>query len=538
MNEDLQTGLPDQERLIQTWLALLQEAEPASTLIETHVSWILISGQYAYKVKKALHFGFLDYSDLAMRRFYCCEEIRLNRRTAPEIYLDVVQIGGDFSSPALHASPALEYAVKMRRFNNEKQLDRLLEEDTLTAGDIDSLSRAVGDFHQGLMALPQGEAVSPYGTADFQLRTVAGNLQELGDLLTDPDDLALWEEVKKAQIAEWLVCRDYFGQRQKAGFVCECHGDLHMGNLVLVEGKVVPFDGIDFDPQYRWMDIMSDVAFAFMDLLYFRKAPFAWRFLNDYLEQTGDYEGVALLRFYAAYHATVRAKVHRIRLLQEMDGIRETVPAGAEYRRYMELANELLTNRRPALIVTVGLPGSGKTVFAKMAVEKLSGICLRSDVERIRLYGEERPAGGESGNDVRYTEQARERVYERLLDKADRLLRAGMTVIVDASFLKASHRALFRRLAESRSVPFAMVSLVAGMETLQKRLEERQRRAEDASDAGPEVLALQKARMEPLETGEKRFSVEFVNEGDSGFDENAAGWAVLSRLFEPERNMA
>lgn len=535
MSENRETGFPDQERLVQTWLALLQKAEPATTLIETHISWILASGRYAYKIKKALHLDFVDYSDLAMRHFYCREEIRLNRRTAPEIYLDVVQIGGDFSEPRLNASPALEYAVKMRRFDDEKQLDRLLEEDALTRVHIASLAKAVGDFHQGLMNVLQEETVSPYDAADFQLRTVAENLQELRDLLTDPDDLALWEEVKKAHISEFTLCRDRFEERRQAGFVCECHGDLHMGNLVFADGRVVLFDGVEFDPQYRWMDVMSDVAFAFMDLLYFHQEPFAWRFLNDYLEQTGDYDGLALLRFYAAYHATVRAKVQRIRLLQEMDGIRETFPVSAEYRRYMELAKELLTERQPALIITMGLAGSGKTVFTRMAVEKLSGIGLHSDVERMRLYGGERPRSGESVDEGRYTESSREKVYERLRDKADTLLRAGMTVIVDASFLKASHRALFRNLAESRSVPFAIVSLAAGMETLQKRLKARRQRAEDASDAGPEVLPLQNERMEPLETGEKRFSMEFANEGDSGFDENAALWERLKNIVEREK---
>ena len=178
---------------------------------------------------------------------------------------------------------------------------------------------------------------------------------------------------------------------------------MHMGNLVVVNGRVIPFDSIEFDAQYRWMDVISDVAFAFMDLLYFGKKSFAWRLLNHYLEQTGDYDGAPLLRFYASCHATVRAKVHLMRELQETDENRKPVADDAPYRRYMILANDLLKKRQSALVITMGLPGSGKTVFANLGAEKLPGICLHSDVERKRLFNE---------LSDRYSEQSKYEVYD------------------------------------------------------------------------------------------------------------------------------
>lgn len=518
MGEDMQTGLALQNRLIQNWLAALKKAEPASSLIETHISWVLLSGVYAYKIKKALHTDFLDYSDLGMRRFYCREEIRLNRRTASDIYIDVVQIGGTPADPSLSARPVLEYAVKMRQFDTDKQLDHLLEKNHLTQDHVDSLSDAIAGFHLLLRESYQEEESSRFGLPEFVLERMLGNLRELKVLLERPGDLTLWEEMKQSQLHEFTMVRDKLESRDENGFVRECHGDMHMGNLVVVNGQVMPFDGIEFDPQYRWMDVISDVAFTFMDLLYYGKKTFAWRLLNHYLEQTGDYDGVVLLRFYASCHATVRAKVHLMRELQETDGNRDLVPDDARYRRYMILADDLLKKRQPALVITMGLPGSGKTVFANLAAEKLPGICLHSDTERKRLFPD--PAD-------RYSEQSKYEVYDYLLKTADTLLRAGMSVVVDASFLKESNRALFCKLAQSRSVPFAIAVIGADMDSMKQRLHERKERDDDASDADVDVLMKLKEEWEPLTEAEKNYSVEFVNEGNTGFDITSSVWHAL-----------
>ncbi len=514
----MKTGLSLQNQLIQNWLAALKKAEPASSLIETHISWVLLSGQYAYKIKKALQTDFLDYSDSGMRRFYCREEIRLNRRTASDIYLDVVQIGGTPDKPSLSARPVLEYAVKMRQFDINKQLDHLLERNHLTQEHVDSLSDAIADFHLLLREPYQKEEPSRFGSPEFVLERMLLNLRELKLMLERADDLKLWEEMKQSQLHEFTVERDRLESREEDGFVRECHGDMHMGNLVIVNGRVMPFDSIEFDPQYRWMDVISDVAFAFMDLLHFGKKIFAWRLLNHYLKQTGDYEGIALLRFYASCHATVRAKVHLMRELQETDENRNLIPDDAPYRRYMILSGDLLKKRQPALVITMGLPGSGKTVFANLGSEKLPAISLHSDIERKRLF---------SGMNDRYSEQSKYEIYDYLLKTADTLLQAGMTVVVDASFMKERNRTLFRKLAQSRSVPFAIAVIAADMDSMKQRLVERKERDDDASDADIDVLMKLKEEWEPLTEAEKPFSVEFVNEGNEGFDITSSAWHAL-----------
>lgn len=518
MGNDMQTGLSLQNQLMQNWLAMLSKAQPASSLIETHISWVLLSGQYAYKVKKALHANFLDYSDPGLRRFYCREEIRLNRRTAPDIYLDVVQIGGSFDEPSLNAGPVMEYAVKMRQFDIDKQLDHLLEKNLLTQDHIDSLSDAISNFHLHLLQPNEQDEASRFAAPEFVLERTLENLHELKVLLVKKDDLKLWDEIKQSQLHEFTRERDKLESREEKGFVRECHGDMHMGNLVVVNGRVMPFDCIEFDPRYRWMDVISDVAFAFMDLLYFGKKTFAWRMLNQYLKRTGDYDGVALLRFYASCHATVRAKVHLMRMLQGTDENSHPLPDNAPYRRYMILADDLLKKRQPALVITMGLPGSGKTVFANLGAEKLPGICLHSDVERKRLFSEL--------ND-RYSEQSKYKVYDYLLKTADTLLQAGMTVVVDASFMKEGNRTLFRKLAQSRSVPFAIAVIASDTDSMKQRLSERKERDDEASDADVGVLMKLKEEWEPLTEAEKPFSVEFVNEGNTGFDIPSKAWHAL-----------
>lgn len=518
----LQTGLSVQNRLIHSWLASLQTTEPASFLIETHISWIVLSGNYAYKIKKALHYDFLDYSDLAIRRFYCQEEIRLNRRTASDIYLDVVQIGGSNELPCLNASPALEYAVKMRQFNINNQLDHLLEKSRLTVRHIDSLAEAIADFHLHLGAFPQAENSSHFGSPEILMHKLVENLHELKDMLTRPHDLRLWEELKQLQIAGFMTNRDRFEQREANGCIRECHGDMHMGNLVMIDGKVLPFDGIEFDPQYRWLDTINDVAFAFMDLLYYGKKPFAWRLLNHYLQRTGDYDGVALLRYYASYYAVVRAKVHLIRHLQKEDNDWSRIADNAEYRRYMILAIDLLKERQPGLVITMGLPGSGKTVFAQSAVEKLPAICLRSDIERKRL-----------ANDLMetYGEESKQKVYYFLLAAAASMTEAGMTVVIDASFIKADNRDLFHKMAEKRSIPFAIALVTSDSALMEERLAERSERNDDASDADVDVLMKLKDKWEPLTEAERTYAVEFVNKGNTGFEVPQSVWHMLNETL-------
>ncbi len=493
-------------------------------LIETHISWILLVGPYAYKIKKAVDLGFLNYLSSDVRRAFCEAEIRLNRRTAPDIYLDVVPIGGSPEEPAFGAQPAFEYAVRMRRFESDQLLDHLLLRGKLTPVHIDSLATAIAQFHA---SLPAAAASSPFGTAASIHAAAQQNFEQLRMLLTDATDKENIAALLRASEDEFAAHQNIFAARRAQGFVRECHGDLHLGNIVLVGDAPVPFDCIEFNPALRWIDVMDEVSFAMMDLLHRNHPDLAWRFLNANLEASGDYGGVSVLRFYLAYRATVRAKVCAIRANQADIDERAKAAELAACRSYLALARQCLAPRKAALIITHGLPGSGKTTFSQLALQQLGAIRIRSDVERKRLYGMSALESSRARGDI-YAAEATERTYARLHELARGSLQAGFTVIVDAAFLKRDEREQFRALAQGMMVPFAIASLSARDGTLRERV--RQRR-NDASEADVAVLERLQVVQQPLSAQELAWSANFTTEQAPDSKANARSWNKLATLL-------
>jgi aminoglycoside phosphotransferase family enzyme/predicted kinase len=514
---------PDLTRQRQLVDALRESLARNTRVEETHISWVLLAGEDAYKIKKAADLGFLDFSTLEKRRFYCEEELRLNSRLAPELYRDVVPIGGNPERPVLGGEPAIEYAVHMRRFPRAARMDLLLEEDQITAAHIDSLAATIARFHA---ALPPAAADTPFGSPEAIEAAVLENFAQLAPSLAAPADLALLEEVRNSSAREFAASEPLFRQRKESGCVRECHGDLHLGNIVLLDDTPVPFDGIEFSATLRWIDVISEIAFTVMDLLERGQPHFAWRFLDKYLEHTGDYAGIGVLRYYLAYRAMVRAKVAAIRAGQE-----DTAHAQHELdtcHQYLVLAHDCLARHRPALILTHGLPGCGKSTFAQIALERLGAIRIRSDVERKRLFGLAALADSKSqtGGGI-YGEEATRRTYERLRELACGLLAAGFPVIVDAAFLRHAEREQFRTLAAEMNAPFVIASVHADEAVLKERLVQRHSRANDASEADAEVLRTLQAAQEPLRDEELADTVIFTNNGDADALQAAESWGLL-----------
>ncbi len=492
-------------------------------VIETHISWVLLAGRFAYKIKKAVNLGFLDYTELAARKFCCDEEIRLNRRTAPDIYLDTVAIGGSADAPQFGALPAIEYAVRMRRFPAGKLMDHLLVSERVAAQHIDSLAAAIFHFHA---SIPCVAAESEFGTAEAVRAAALQNFEQLAAQLDGAADRANIAALQVATEAEFAACKQLFEARRAQGFVRECHGDLHLGNIVLAGDKPVPFDCIEFNPALRWIDVLSELAFTVMDLLHRQHADFAWRLLNAYLEASGDYAGLAVLRFYLAYRATVRAKVSAIRAGQPAISPRAKQDELAACRSYLALASQCLAQRRPALIITHGLPGSGKTTFSQLALQQLGAIRIRSDVERKRLFGlGSLESSRARGADI-YGADATRQTYAKLHEIARELLQNGYTVIVDAAFLRLDERETFRRLAQNLSVPFAIASLHAPDVTLRARIRQR---SNDASEADVNVLEMLQARQQPLSRQELVVTAKFSTAEAPDSELNAKAWFRLSQ---------
>lgn len=500
-------------------------------VIETHISWVVLAGDYAYKIKKALNLGFLDYSTLDQRRFCCDEELRLNRRTAPDLYLDTVAIGGSPDAPVFGAQPAIEYAVRMRRFGSAALMDRLLLQGKIEARHIDRLAATIACFHEGL---PRAATDSAFGTPAAVNTAAMQNYEQLRALLPGRADRESIVQLEVATEAEFAECKATFEQRRAEGFVRECHGDLHLGNIVLQGDEPVPFDGIEFNPSLRWIDVMDEVAFSVMDLLHRDHADLAWRLLNAYLEASGDHGGLPVLRFYLAYRAAVRAKVCAIRARQADISTHERNKELTTCRSYLALAHRCLQQYSPALIITHGLPGSGKTTFSQMALQQLGAIRIRSDVERKRLYGlgmleSSRTKGGDI-----YSREATQRTYARLHEFARELLAAGYVVIVDAAFLRREERESFHALAQSLSVPFAIASLYATDKALRERI--RQRR-NDASEADVTVLEKLRAVQQPLAPDELACTARFTTGETPDSAANAQSWDRLFGLLSGSAQM-
>lgn len=494
----------------------------AIRLLETHISWVLLAGDFVYKIKKPVDFGFLDFSELAQRHLFCREELRLNRRLAPSLYLDVVSIGGSPLQPIFDAEPAIEYAVKMQRFAEDNLLDHVLARDALTRQDMQGLAETLAAFHAGL---PQAAADSGYGSADAVALPARQNFQQLAGLL-DETHAARLAGLQAASDQEFAACRQLIEQRQKAGLVRECHGDLHLGNIVLLDGQPTPFDGIEFNPDLRWIDVMNDIAFLLMDLQQRQRPDLAYAFLDAYLQASGDYAGLGVLRFYLGYRAMVMAKVSAIRAAQLGEQ-----PGQGQCRAYLNLAERFYKTPKPCFLITHGLPGCGKTTVSQLVLERLGFIRIRSDVERKRLFGLRADQASDSGLDGGiYTPEATVKTYGYLLQLAETILKNGCSVIVDAAFLKQAERGQFCNLAARLGLPFAIIDVCVD-ETLQRQRIGQRRN--DASEADNAVLDLLKNASEPLTAEERHFAVALHNNGAvADLDSQTPAWEKLNRLLQ------
>lgn len=524
-----------QERLIAGLRDALGKPDVAEDieLIETHISFILLAGEYAYKIKKAIELGFVDFRSLQSRRFYCNEELRLNRRTAPDLYLRVAPVSGSAEHPLMDGGGnPIEYALVMRRFAQEARLDCLLADRRLSAAMIDELASRIVDFHRSVaIARPE----QGFGNPEVIAQAARQNVVQVMPLLERSDDRSAltaygdWLEAQHVQLG------DLFAQRLDAGYVRECHGDLHLANIALIDGRVTLFDCIEFNEQFRWIDVFNEIAFLAMDLRSRGKPGWSWRLIDRYLAATGDFGGLPLLRYYVAYRALVRAKVDliRARQLSHGDPRQPADPLLLEKgHAHLQLALACCAEPRPSILITHGLSGSGKTRGSLALLEHLGAIRLRSDIERKRLHGV--PAlvhrDGEPERGL-YDAEATRATYARLRELAHDIVRAGYPAIVDAAFLQRWQRQSMRSLAHELGVPFAIVDFAAPPGCLRARVASRHAKGIDASDANLAVLEHQLSSHQPLHPDEAEFVLSLDSSRPSEFTDCDETWQPLDAFL-------
>ncbi|MCF8216532.1 MAG: AAA family ATPase [Chlorobium sp.] len=486
----------------------------AIQVTETHISWVFLTGIYAYKIKKPVNLGFLDFTLLEQRLHYCREEVRLNRRLCPELYLDVVPVTAAEKAIAISGKGRIiDYAVKMMQFDRSLELGRLLADNKLTGTHIDSIIDTVTSFHR---VIPAASIDSEYGRPEKLILPLLENFRHTAELVSGSAEQQMLDKLQAWVQKEHRQLINCFLERKRLGFIRHCHGDMHTGNMVWQHDRVLIFDCIEFSHALSMIDVISDIAFLFMDLRHGGQPMLAWRFLNGYLSGTGDYDGILLLRFYSLYRAMVRAKVTAIRYEQEPDeqkkhSIRE------EHLSYVRQAFLCTIPEGAHLIITCGVSGSGKSTLASELAPVLQAIHIRSDVERKRLAGLD--ALEKSSQDPQkniYTSLFTAKTYERLASIASVCLEAGYQVIIDATFLRENERMQFRKLAAKHGSPFTILHLHADEKLLLERINRRLLEGCDPSEADETVLFRQLEKQDPFSEEELLDTLTY----DSGTEMN------------------
>jgi aminoglycoside phosphotransferase family enzyme/predicted kinase len=471
----------------------------AVQLIETPISWVLLAGDFAYKLKRPVRYPFIDLTDPKHRERLCEQELRLNRRFAPGLYLEVCRIVQEGGQARIGGEGAvLEHAVRMRRFPAEEQLDRLLAQQRVQPEELAGFGRELAKIHAGLPVVPAAES---WGQPAQIQALLIRNLMECADAARVLGLSQAVLDLKEPLQQRLPVAAAVMAARRASGRVRECHGDLHSRNIVRLDGHLTAFDCLEYEPAFRWIDVADEIAFLASDLATRERPAHGHAFLAAYLAESGDYQACRVLRLYEAHRALVRAKVAALSAAGTDGRGRDALLA--EHASLVAHAGRSLCGGSPRLILMHGLSGSGKTWLATQLAQALPALHVRSDVERKRRAGLTPLTRSHSDLGAGlYTKGATAAVYAHLAGAAEDMLAGGCTVIVDATFLHREQRAPLLQLAARCRVGAHLVCCTAPQAVLRQRIQARQARADDPSEAGLAVLKAQQSDGEPLGTGE------------------------------------
>ncbi len=483
-------------------------SEAGVELIETHISWVLLAGECAYKIKKPVDYGFLDFSTLEKRQFFSEEELRLNRRFSKDLYQSVVPIVLEKSGVNLYSDGQMlsddhvliDYAVKMKRFRTSDAFDQVYLQQPLEYSTCESLAQILASFHQDASVAGKD---TEFGSAQLVFSPMQDNFAHLNQHFKDEVlaekllYLSSWSDNEFKQLEDLLV------QRKMQGFIRECHGDLHLGNITWFEGRITFFDCIEFEPKFRWIDTVNELAFLLMDFEYQGGYQQANWTLNTYLTHTGDYAGLKLLNFYKVYRALVRAKVSELTYASLTKEAKASVSVDsnnylAECLRYVDLAISYTKQKKSIVVMMQGVSGSGKSTVAREIAATLCAIHLRSDVERKRLFGlAPKDSSHLAAKDI-YNPSATEKTFSTLLEITGEAVKAGFSVVLDTTLITRRLRQPFIDYAKQHNILAVIVHCDVPFDQIKDWISDRIAKGNDPSEATLEVVKQQIEHFEPV----------------------------------------
>jgi aminoglycoside phosphotransferase family enzyme/gluconate kinase len=473
--------------------------EPIQEII-THISHVFLTGKYAYKLKRPVNLGFLDFHTVDQRKYFCFEELRLNKRLSKELYLEVLPIylspeKGYILGETEEKLEPIDWALKMNQFPQENLFSNLIEEDKLEKAQLESLGKTLAQFH---LNSATDEEISHFGEPDKYLEVISQNEDTtrvyVGKYISPKD----YEDIFKFQKKFVEDNRAYFKERQAHEKIRECHGDLHLDNVVLFQGASLPFDCIEFNKSFKFIDCFYDSAFLFMDLLKNGRKDLAFSFLNSYLENTGDYYGAVLLNFFTSLRAYVRGKV----CLFKLESLPEEEKLTEGAKKFFQLASDCTIAKTGKILCFSGVSGSGKSTIAKKLSDLVGALHIRSDVIRKHLGG---VPLDQKGPDSLYSEDMTRKTYNVLIKKALVLSQQGLNVFLDAKFDQKEIRDELILHCKERGLSLGLIKCSAPMEVLIQRLQER---VGDVSDAGESLLKSQMENFEEIEKSEASLELD------------------------------
>jgi len=468
-------------------------------VIQTHISWIFLTGDFAYKIKKPMNFGFLDFTTLEKRRHFCQEELRLNQRGAPDLYLAVIpitQTGETFHFQG--SGQVVDYALKMRQFPQDSLLSRYFDRGELTADLIQRLARRVADYHR---QAPTDPYVTSFGQVSQVRQAFDENYAQTRGFIGRAQTQAYFETTQAYTDAFFASQGSLFQARMEAGKIRECHGDLHLGNICYWQDRFYLFDCIEFNESFRYVDVMYDIAYGVMDLQVRQRPDLANGYLNTYLEWTGDWAGVLVLNIYLIRQSYVRAKVNSFLLDDPSASATDKAAAADRARSYYQLAWSYTQPQQGAIILMAGLSGSGKSTVARYLAQHypapFGAIHIRSDAVRKHL-------GGipllERGPDSLYTPAMTHKTYTHLLELGIPIAQAGYTVILDGKYDRQDLRHQAMTAATQAGIPIRILHCHLPEPLLRQRLQQRQG---DIADATVDLVSQQQQTWEPFTPAEQ-----------------------------------